>query len=296
MFVDDSSMLPLASFPADSDYWGKGRAFIDIIASAFERDVIRSATLLWGTVGAALPVEGTGKTLREPADASGTSPAREQFVSLQTSYAAQLAATIAKLEAIVLAPNVTLLDRSLILWISETGEASTRSGRDIPVVLVGDLGGYLRQGQYLHYANRTQGDLLLTLAGAVSAAPFGDPAIAVSPLQELLAPCSRGREVQNRTALREVGRDRDVIVYDQPGAVDAPEARCPPQPQIGDAAGGRRRGHVVEAVGEGQLAVHRDVQVAYLVADAARKRSERFLPGTTFTVDPDETQRRRDVE
>ena len=57
-----------------------------------------------------------------------------------------------------------------------------------PVVLVGDLGGYLRQGQYLHYANRTQGDLMLTLAGAVSAAPFGDPAIAVSPLQELLAP------------------------------------------------------------------------------------------------------------
>ena len=105
VFVDDSSMLPLASFPADSDYWGKGRAFIDIIASAFERDVIRSATLLWGTVGAALPVEGTGKTLRELADASGTSPAREQFVSLQTSYAAELAATIAKLEAIVLAPT-----------------------------------------------------------------------------------------------------------------------------------------------------------------------------------------------
>jgi hypothetical protein len=110
------------------------------------------------------------------------------LITLQTGYARELAAAIAKFDSVVLAPNVTLLDRSLILWISETGEASTHSGRDIPVVLVGDLGGYLRQGQYLHYPDRTEGDLLLTLAAAVSTAPFGDPTIAVSPLRELLAP------------------------------------------------------------------------------------------------------------
>jgi hypothetical protein len=74
------------------------------------------------------------------------------------------------------------------MWISETGEASSHSGHNIPVVLIGNLGGALRQGQYLQYANRTQGDLMLTLAQVAGATTFGDPAIATAPLTELLAP------------------------------------------------------------------------------------------------------------
>ena len=86
------------------------------------------------------------------------------------------------------APGVTMLDRSLVMWISETGEASSHSGHNIPVVLIGNLGGALRQGQYLQYVSRTQGDLLLTLAQVAGATTFGDPAIATAPLTELLAP------------------------------------------------------------------------------------------------------------
>ena len=56
------------------------------------------------------------------------------------------------------------------------------------MVLAGNLGGRLREGQYLHYANRTPGDLMLTLARAIGTNQFGDPAIAQYPLSELLAP------------------------------------------------------------------------------------------------------------
>jgi hypothetical protein len=54
--------------------------------------------------------------------------------------------------------------------------------------------------------------------------------------------------------------------------------------------------HVVEAMNKGQLAVRRDVHVAYLVGDKARICSEEFLPGSTFVVSPGVSQRRVAIE
>src|SRR5262249_6371937 len=53
--------------------------------------------------------------------------------------------------------------------------------------------------------------------------------------------------------------------------------------------------HVVEAMNKGQLAVRRDVQVAYLVGDAS-KSSEDFLPDSTLIVSPEVSQGRGDIE
>src|SRR5262249_1493683 len=54
--------------------------------------------------------------------------------------------------------------------------------------------------------------------------------------------------------------------------------------------------YVVEAMNEGQLAVHRDVQVTNLIAEGATKCSEGFLPGSTFTVSPEASQGRSEIE
>ncbi len=185
-FLPDQLTLP--AVPDPTDMIDTMQAFVSIATTACSHDDTRSITLQWALVDGTLPLPLSTFTLNQMAEASGASPGREQYVQQQVFIAEQVEGLVASLDQTQVAPGVTLLDRSLVMWISETGEASSHSGHDIPVVLVGNLGGALRQGQYLQYVNRTQGDLLLTLAQIAGAPTFGDPAIATAPLTELLAP------------------------------------------------------------------------------------------------------------
>ena len=164
------------------------QAFVSIATQATSHDDTRSITLMWGLIDGALPLPLSSFTLNQMAEASDTPQGSNEFVQQQVMIAEQVEGLVASLDQTPVAPGVTMLDRSLVMWISETGEASSHSGHNIPVVLIGNLGGALRQGQYLRYVNRTQGDLMLTLAHIAGATTFGDPAIATAPLTELLAP------------------------------------------------------------------------------------------------------------
>lgn len=180
--------IALASNPDPADMIATMQAFVSIATQACSHDDTRSFTLLWGLIDGALPLPLSSLTLNQMAEASDTPLGRNQFVQQQVMIAEQVEGLVTSLNQTRVAPGVTMLDRSLVMWISETGEASSHSGHNIPVVLIGNLGGALRQGQYLQYANRTQGDLMLTLAQVAGATTFGDPAIATAPLTELLAP------------------------------------------------------------------------------------------------------------
>src|SRR5262249_33592516 len=76
-----------------------------------------------------------------------------------------------------------------------------------------------------------------------------------------------------------------MVVHNQPEAIDSLEARCPTHPHVGAVAAGQRAVHVVDRMNEGQLAVRRDVQVAYLVGDRAIC-GEDVLPCSTLIVSP----------
>ncbi len=180
--------LTLASNPDPANMIETMQAFVSIATQATSHDDTRSITLMWGLIDGSLPLPLSSLTLNQMAEASDTPLGSNQFVQQQVMIAEQVEGLVASLDQTPVAPGVTLLDRSLVMWISETGEASSHSGHNIPVVLIGNLGGALRQGQYLQYVNRTQGDLLLTLARVAGATTFGDPAIATAPLTELLAP------------------------------------------------------------------------------------------------------------
>ena len=81
-------------------------------------------------------------------------------------------------------------------------------------------------------------------------------------------------------------RDGHVIVYDQPDAIDSPEARRPTHPQVGRVTASQCAPYVVEAMNEGQFAVRRDAQVPYLVGNRASVCGEEFFPGSTLIVNP----------
>ena len=186
-FIPDQ--ITLAGNPDPANMIATMQAFMSIQTQAASHDDTHSITLMWGLIDGTLPLPLSSLTLNHMAEASDTSWGSNEFVQEQVTIAdQQVEGLVASLDQTPVAPGVTMLDRSLVMWISETGEASSHSGHNIPVVLIGNLGGALRQGQYLRYVNRTQGDLMLTLARVTGATTFGDPAIATAPLTELLAP------------------------------------------------------------------------------------------------------------
>lgn len=57
----------------------------------------------------------------------------------------------------------TLLDNSLVLWISEFGDGGDHNVTNLPVVLAGGLAGALKTGRHLSFPSRTTNDLYVTL-------------------------------------------------------------------------------------------------------------------------------------
>lgn len=65
----------------------------------------------------------------------------------------------------------TVLDHTLVVWLSEFGDGSVHSTTDIPVVMVGNVEGQLRMGRHLAFSGKTTGDLFTSLLNL-----FGEPA------------------------------------------------------------------------------------------------------------------------
>jgi hypothetical protein len=77
-------------------------------------------------------------------------------------YGEECAYLLSQLEA-VSEGGGTLLDNTLVLWLSEFGDGGTHDTRNLPVVLVGGLGGRLKTGRHLAFAGRSHNDLHTTV-------------------------------------------------------------------------------------------------------------------------------------
>ena len=72
----------------------------------------------------------------------------------------------------------TLLDNTLVLWLSEFGDGGTHDTRSLPVVLAGGLGGRLKTGRHLAFNGRSHNDLFTTILNLFGGTDksFGHPA------------------------------------------------------------------------------------------------------------------------
>jgi len=193
------------------DYPGIGAAQMGVAVEALATAKTCAVTLLWGEQ---VTLRGLGLTVDVPTAADETSDLYDAiysasavrpgnpFVTLQNWYAQQFASLLDRLAATPLGSG-TLLDRSVVVWISDSGAGYDDEGLFIPVVIAGRGGGRLDVGRFFevvpHVAppgtyidiwtiTRTQGDLLAALAGLWGIASFGDPQIARQPLTEILKP------------------------------------------------------------------------------------------------------------
>lgn len=133
--------------------------------------------------------------------AFGRETAEDCFVELRQFHVKLVAGLAAKLAAIKEGDD-TLLDRTLIVYLSDSGESHHPNLQEWPVVLLGDLGGRLKPGgRYLQFPrynapeHKTMANLYCTLLHAAGRPrdKFGvaDPGLKgcdqTGPLPELLA-------------------------------------------------------------------------------------------------------------
>jgi len=148
------------------------RLQMSLVAMAFACNYNRTATLQWGdgTDGTVYPVP-SNETLkwkfnfichRAPSDsAAGDNP-----------LAAQAHAEIDQLRMQTLAAGLEhfkargLADKSFVLWTNGIADCPSDSFRNVPMIIWGNGGGYLKQGAYVDAGNTTNSPLLNSLISA----------------------------------------------------------------------------------------------------------------------------------
>lgn len=182
---------------------------IDLLTSMFACDLARVATLQLGTAQDGMvyssfvndPQWGIGLDtyhhgLSHSATAVDQTPgelaarANRQISSIARWVAEQLADLANKLRSVTEPDGSTLLDNTLIVWVTEVAEGPSHSFYDMPFLTLGSAGGAWRTGLHVDYDNaRAHNDLLVTIAQAMGLADvttFGDPAYVRGPLGEFL--------------------------------------------------------------------------------------------------------------
>jgi len=116
--------------------------------------------------------------------------AQETLSRINIWFASQIADLANTLDSYIEADGSTLLDNTAIVWVSEISEGPTHRFVDMPLVVVGDLGGALKSGQHLAYDNqRAHNDLFVTLGqamGITDFTTFGDPSYVQGALDDFL--------------------------------------------------------------------------------------------------------------
>ena len=149
----------------------------------------------WKELGQTIDEHGIGHTHPD-------SPERDKNAVPIRQFHATRVADLAKRLAAIPEGNGTMLDSTLIVWMSDSAEEHHGQGTEWPMVLVGNLGGKLKTaGRYLQFpkygakGHRTMSNFYLSLLHSVGdkRQKFGDPDVGLKdidtagPLAEILA-------------------------------------------------------------------------------------------------------------
>jgi hypothetical protein len=96
-------------------------------------------------------------------DSGGPPVDNPNLIAGFTFYAAQFAYLLQRMTEIEEPDGNTLLDNSVVLWISEFGNGGSHATTSLPVVLAGSAGGRLATGRHLARAGLTTGDLFTSI-------------------------------------------------------------------------------------------------------------------------------------
>jgi Protein of unknown function (DUF1552) len=113
-------------------------------------------------------------------DSSYTSTSGKALIQINQWYAQQIANIIADMKATPegTGPTKSMWDNTVLLWCNELGDGTSHSHTNVPVLLAGSAGGYIKTGQQLNVPGGTPyNSLLISLCNAMGLpdTTFGNP-------------------------------------------------------------------------------------------------------------------------
>jgi hypothetical protein len=175
----------------EAEYPTVGKLQIDLLIAALQCGQTRVASLQWGNSNDQctypwLGVNTLGHDLSHNTSDCDPTGAKKQQVTQW--YAEQFAYLLGRLQSIPEGTG-TLLDNTVVLWVSEFSEANGHECTDLMWLLMGNAAGYFKQGQVLKLAGRSTNDLHATLCNGFGIAnkTFGNPAYCAGAIAELRA-------------------------------------------------------------------------------------------------------------
>lgn len=165
------------------------RLMLDMIALAFEADITRVATFMFGNSVSSVNfsfLEGVEGGHHEMSHHRNEDKLLDQYERITTWHVAQFAYLMEKLRSLPEGDS-NVLENSALLFGSGLRDGNSHNPHDLPLLIGGKAGGKLAQGQHVASTrDNPMSNLLLTLlqATGVPATHFAD---STGPMTELLA-------------------------------------------------------------------------------------------------------------
>jgi Protein of unknown function (DUF1552) len=176
---------------SEANYPAIGKLQMDLIVASLQCGVTRVASLQWGNSNDQcrypwLGVNAIGHDLAHNNGNVDGSGAKKTTVF--NWYSQQFAYLLGKLKSVKEGAG-TMLDNTVVLWVSEFGESNGHSPDNLLWVLMGNAGGYFKQGQVLDVKGRSTNDVHATLQNAfgIQDKTFGGAAYCAGAIPQLLA-------------------------------------------------------------------------------------------------------------
>jgi hypothetical protein len=157
----------------------KGKAMTDLLVSSLACDLTRVATMQWADSEAKFILNFDPLNMPDHHHAyqheKGFQP--DALFKIYQWYASNFAYLLQKLDSVTEADGTTLLDNTLVFWISEIQKPDDHGQTNMPFVLAGKAQGKLRTGRWVKVPSQPHNGLLVSLLNIFGGndTTFGDP-------------------------------------------------------------------------------------------------------------------------
>lgn len=155
-----------------------GKMHMDVLIAALANDRTRIATFQWAKASGdpTYPWLGFPEPHHELSHAPNSNLDAKDKLTKITNWYAQQVAYLANALAKIPEGDETVLDHTLIVWISEISVGNVHDHANLPIALIGGANGRLRTGRYLKMGHVSHTGLLVTLANLMGnpMTKFGD--------------------------------------------------------------------------------------------------------------------------
>jgi hypothetical protein len=170
-----------------------GKLQMDLMLLALTCGMTNVATFMWANADSwqYYPWIGVNEEHHELSHAGpGDAAAMDKLTKINKWHAEQMAYVLDGLAAATEPDGSRMLDNTLFLWGNELGLGNTHTYMNIPWVVAGGAGGYLKMGRYLQYKNEPHNKLLVSMCHAMGMEDVmrvGDATQPTGPLAGLTA-------------------------------------------------------------------------------------------------------------